>query len=307
MSNLIHTKFYNQDGDELKDLSIFENNHFYKGYSFSIFYFHELETFPLHWHHYVEVIYTMQNGVIFEVNGQKVHMKKGDVLFIWPGELHSIVYQPRPNNTLMLQFDAQLLTDRLDFQKMAYLFYKTRILRGASGGELVILIQNTLLKILDTSLNEENFPEMKACVLIYELMISLGQEFLSEGNRRGKKVITHKAQVEQQMLHVCNYIAAHCTEKITLEQAAFVAGFSKFHFSKLFKEYTGHSFPEFQAKERLRIAETLLMDPSVSVTEASLESGFESISTFNRVFKQFKKVSPTQFRTMYMLSDSEDH
>ena len=47
------------------------------------------------------------------------------------------------------------------------------------------------------------------------------------------------------------------------------------------------------------------MDPSISVTEASMEAGFDSISTFNRIFKQFKKVTPTQFRTMYLLTDTE--
>lgn len=291
----------------MKDAKIFENNHFFKGYSYSIFYFRELETFPLHWHHYVEIIYSMQNGFICEVNGQKVTMKKGDILFVWPGELHSIVFQPKQNNTLLLQFDSQLLTDRLDFQKMAYLFYRTRILRASGEKEIIETVQKSLLTILDTSMKEEHFPEIKACMQIYELIICLGEGLLREASHKGKKSITHKALVEQQMLHACNYITAHCTDKITLEMAASIAGFSKFHFSKLFKEYTGHSFPEFQAKERLRIAEALLLDPTITITEASLESGFESISTFNRVFKQFKKVSPTQFRSMYLLSDSENN
>ena len=288
----------------MKDPSIFENNHFYNGYSYSIFYFQELETFPLHWHHYVEIIYTMQDGLIYEVNGQTYNMKKGDILFVWPGELHSIIYQPRPNNTLMLQFDSQLLTDRLDFQKMAYLFYRTRLI--TSTKDLGASLKDILLQILDVSVNEKIFPEIKSCMLIYEFILLLGQNLLSEGSIKDRKVIKHRDQVEQQMLRACNFITTHCNQKISLENAASVAGFSKYHFSKLFKQYTGHSFPEFQAKERLRIAEVLLMDPSITVTEASLEAGFESISTFNRVFRQFKKVSPTQFRTMYMLSDSED-
>ena len=289
----------------MKDLSIYENNHFYKGYFFNIFYLKELVTFPLHWHHYVEVIYSMQNGPVYEVNGQKIHMKKGDILFIWPGELHSVICLPQPNHVLMLQFESQLLTDRLDFQKMAYLFYKTRIIRAASDQQKALGLQKILLNIYHISEQERYFPEMKVCIQIYELMLQLGSAYENIEKRSEKRFASHKTQVEQQMLHACNYIAAHCTEKISLEQAAFIAGFSKFHFSKLFKEYTGQSFPEFQARERLRIAEVLLMDPSISVTEASMEAGFDSISTFNRIFKQFKKVTPTQFRTMYLLTDTE--
>lgn len=289
---------------KLKDLSILENNQFFHGYAYSILYFKELETFPLHWHHYVEIIYSFQNGLIYEVNGEKIYMKEGDVLFIWPGELHSIVYQPKPNHTLMLQFDSQLLTDRLDFQKSAYLFYRIRSIRVEDNNTILPQIQSILLEILNTSLEEENFPEMKSCILIYKLIICIGESDRRERLTEKKQLSYHQSIVEQQMLHVCNYISAHCTEKITLENAAFIAGFSKYHFSKLFKEYTGHSFPEFQAKEKLRIAETLLRDPSITITEVSLESGFNSISTFNRVFLKFKKVSPTTYRRMYLLSDS---
>lgn len=294
-----------KQGDKLKDLTILENNQFFQGYSYTIFYFKELETFPLHWHNYVEIIYTMQNGLIYEVNGEKIHMERGDVLFIWPGELHSIIYQPKPNNTLMLQFDSQLLTDRIDFQKSAYLFFSTRILRERENDVILPRIQKILLDILNTSLYEEHFQEMKSCILIYELIIFLGEGLGNKLLACEKPFSLNKSKVWQQMLFVCNHITAHCTEHISLETAASVAGFSKCHFSRLFKNYTGHSFPEFQAKERIRIAETLLMDPSFSITEVSMESGFNSMATFNRVFLKFKKVTPTQFRRMYLLSDSE--
>ncbi|HEX2926224.1 MAG TPA: AraC family transcriptional regulator [Ruminiclostridium sp.] len=290
----------------MKDLTILENNQFFHGYSYTIFYFKELETFPLHWHNYVEIIYTLQSGLIYEVNGEKIYMEKGDVLFIWPGELHSIIYQPKPNNTLMLQFDSQLLTDRIDFQKSAYLFFRTRILREKENNVILTKVQKILLDILNTSLYEEHFQEMKSCILIYEMIIFLGEGLRNQLLGHKKTFSLHKSKVEQQMLLVCNHITSHCTEHISLEAAASVAGFSKYHFSKLFKKYTGHSFPDFQAKERIRIAETLLMDPSLSITEVSMESGFNSMATFNRAFLKFKKVTPTEFRRMYLLSDSDN-
>lgn len=42
--------------------------------------------------------------------------------------------------------------------------------------------------------------------------------------------------------------------------------------------------------------------PDLTITEVSLESGFNSISTFNRVFLKSKNVSPTDFRQMYLQS-----
>ena len=61
-------------------------------------------------------------------------------------------------------------------------------------------------------------------------------------------------------------------------------------------------FTDFVTRERLHIAENLLKKPDLTITEVSLESGFNSISTFNRVFLKSKNVSPTDFRQMYLQS-----
>lgn len=289
--------------NSMKQDVTYEKNQFTKGYAYNIYYFDEIETFPLHWHHYVEIIYAKQEGTIYEVNGEKIHMDKGDILFIWPGELHAILYMPHPNTTLMLQFDAQLLTDRIDFQKSAYLFYSTRLIgeRIEEEKKLAHILQTYLLDILDITEQEEYLTEIRVCIRIYEFILGLGEGIKQKAHIQLQGLTKHKSKLEQQMLHVCNYITANCAEKITLEMAANVAGFSKFHFTRLFREYTGHGFPEFLDKERLRIAEILLKDFSLSITEVSQEAGFNSISTFNRVFLKFKKVSPTKYRRMYQI------
>ena len=112
----------------------------------------------------------------------------------------------------------------------------------------------------------------------------------------------HSAQVHRQMIAACTWISSHCTEPVSLEEASKAAGFSRCHFSKLFRAYTGLSFTDFVTRERLHIAENLLKKPDLTITEVSLESGFNSISTFNRVFLKSKNVSPTDFRQMYLQS-----
>lgn len=44
----------------------------------------------------------------------------------------------------------------------------------------------------------------------------------------------------------------------------------------------------------------LLSDPDIPVTEAALQSGFSSLSTFLRVFRSVKQCTPTEFRDMYI-------
>ena len=81
-----------------------------------------------------------------------------------------------------------------------------------------------------------------------------------------------------------------------------MAGFSKYHFSRLFTQYTGHTFCDYLNMRRIRAAESLLSGDDLTVTEAAMQSGFSSIATFNRVFKSFKNCNPSEYRNLNKLS-----
>ena len=82
-------------------------------------------------------------------------------------------------------------------------------------------------------------------------------------------------------------------------EIAGMTGFSKFHFSRLFKEFTGTSFYKYLNVRRISHAERLLLDPQLNVTDAAVLSGFNSISAFMRMFKIIKGCTPTEFRNLY--------
>ncbi len=71
-------------------------------------------------------------------------------------------------------------------------------------------------------------------------------------------------------------------EDLSLEGVASQAGFSKYHFSRLFKQYTDSTFYKYLNQKRIEFAKTLLQDPGVSVTEVAFKSGFSSLSAFLR-------------------------
>ena len=77
------------------------------------------------------------------------------------------------------------------------------------------------------------------------------------------------------------------------------AGFSKYHFSRLFKQYTDSTFYKYLNQKRIEYAKTLLQDPGMTVTEVAFKSGFSSLSAFLRMFKLMNNCTPTEFREMY--------
>lgn len=68
------------------------------------------------------------------------------------------------------------------------------------------------------------------------------------------------------------------------------------HLSRVFREVAGMSFREKQARVRLARASELLRQTDVKVIDVALESGFQSLSLFNQMFRRHFGLSPTQWR-----------
>ena len=83
--------------------------------------------------------------------------------------------------------------------------------------------------------------------------------------------------------------------KINLEDIAGKCGLSKEAFCRYFKKETGSTFFTFLNQYRISHAKRMLLSGN-SVTEACFESGFESLSYFNRVFKNVAGESPSAFK-----------
>lgn len=95
------------------------------------------------------------------------------------------------------------------------------------------------------------------------------------------------------------YIQGRFQEKISLDEAARAVNASTRHFCKVFKEATGLTFTDYLARVRVEKAKNLLQNPHLRVSEIAFETGFDSISQFNRSFKRITGLAPTQFRSEF--------
>jgi len=92
------------------------------------------------------------------------------------------------------------------------------------------------------------------------------------------------------------FVHSHVEESVTLAQVAQHVHVSPFYFCKLFKKATGMTLTEYVARVRVEKAKTLLVDPSLRISEVVYAAGFGSIPRFNSVFKQYVGMPPTQYR-----------
>ncbi|MFN3380048.1 MAG: AraC family transcriptional regulator N-terminal domain-containing protein [Runella zeae] len=140
----------------------------------------------------------------------------------------------------------------------------------------------------------ENHPskDIFADMLLQELIIRILQT-------ESKSIYLKKSYTQpnnDRISFVLNFIRENITEDLTIELLSEKAYMSESNFYRTFKHETGSTPIDFIIEERLKLAESLLRDPKMSVKEAFMASGFNSFSYFCRIFKKKKNLSPTEFK-----------
>ena len=92
------------------------------------------------------------------------------------------------------------------------------------------------------------------------------------------------------------YIVGHQADPIDLDGVAKAMHVSTFYFCKMFKKATGLTFTEYLGRVRIERAKTQLLNPNRRVSEIAYDVGFQSLTHFNRVFRQIVGQSPSKFR-----------
>ncbi len=103
----------------------------------------------------------------------------------------------------------------------------------------------------------------------------------------------------RRMLLARGYLAERYMEPVTLVEAAEFAGFSPFHFQRLFTRAFGESPLEFLTRVRMERAQTLLRSRELTVSEVCLEVGYSSLGSFSSLFSRRMGCAPTEFRRVF--------
>ncbi|MBC9794454.1 helix-turn-helix domain-containing protein [Sinomicrobium weinanense] len=95
---------------------------------------------------------------------------------------------------------------------------------------------------------------------------------------------------------VYTYIQGNYAEKITLSQMARLINRSNVSFSRFIKKHTGKTFVEYLNDVRIGYAARWLIEKDYNISEIAYMCGFNNIANFNRVFRNAKNCTPTQYR-----------
>lgn len=110
---------------------------------------------------------------------------------------------------------------------------------------------------------------------------------------------TMKPNETDRMQLVHNYVLGHFPDDLSLDTVADLAGMTPPAFCRYFKTRSNKTFSEFVSEVRIGHACKLLIGGKLNITQISFESGFRTLSNFNRQFKDITGQTPSGYVKTY--------
>lgn len=251
-----------------------------------------------HWHDEIEIIYIMEGTVKVGVNNQEYMLSNSDILLISSGDVH--YFLPVNNsNRLVIQFNLSIFESPIsdDMQKNYVRPVFNNSLRTSSKWPYFVkeAIEKQINQLLKEYTEKKEGYKLLLKARLYDIVVLLLRNVPVQ-NKSYEEDTIYRENLKR-LDSVFKYVEENYQFKITLADAAKIAGFSAYHFTRFFKNLTGMTFIQYLNNFKITISEWLLLNNrELLITDVAFSSGFTSIKTFNRVFKQIKNCSPKDYR-----------
>ena len=251
---------------------------------------------PAHWHNDVELIVIKKGTGTISVDMEPQTVSADDIILVRPGQIHSI--SQHDNDTMEYEnilFRPDLLySQNTDLRTLEYfdLYFNPEY-------DLPWHIDHSnschkklaeCINAIDTLCGERpRYYELSVKAYLFQFFYLLFSGQKTPVYSTGRKSLD---KVKQMIA----YIEEHYMEPITVQSAADYMGFSNSHFMKFFKQNMHTTFTSYLNHYRLTIAGRLLLTTDDNILVISEKTGFNNLSYFNRLFKQYFHMTPREYR-----------
>lgn len=284
------------------DYSQYETYDFDRYSAFNLSTGYRERSYQAHWHSYGEILLVGPGQTnVFMVNQQQYHLVEGDFLLVWPMEVHAIVDADR-QKALVIQFSNAFMNSLFDLQRIMHFYRSLHVICVNAHSQLAAELKTLADQMKTVYFSRDANRELRCCMLLMDFMLRLDahrDEFTPELS--GLERYNYGDSVTRRMVMVTEYIKHNLTaDDLSLAAMAEMAGVSPEYFSRIFHSITGLNYHKWLNVIRLEKAISLLAHPDISLTDVAMLSGFQSISSFNRVFHEAKGMAPGEYRTLFV-------
>lgn len=249
---------------------------------------------PVHWHDELEIIYVKSGFLTVSISGENYIGTPGDAFVVSPGNLHFMGSQTGTVDYFTFLFPVEYISfcinDMLD----------DKLLKPLKNGHLMIgprvkdtakelceqLVETYMAK--NKKIESEITAQIKTKRILLQFILEMWEKgFVIENDKSGRNT------VEKEMI---SYIQQNFKEKISLKEFGELFHLSEKYISRYFKEHFHITLSQYITHLRLEYAKQLLQDTDTPVTEIAMQSGYQNVSYFIRIFKKTYGVSPLKYK-----------
>lgn len=256
-------------------MKIFHQTHNSQGnYSYNV-YIYDNVNYTHHFHKNYEIAYVISGKVLFSVNDRMETLSEGEYAFCLSNEIHSIKTL-EGSRVWVGVFSEDFVHE-----------FKKRV-GNKIGTDFKFRCRESVQRFLSENLIRTDLDNV---LLIKSCLYALCSEYLENvelTERDGRRGML--------MSDIVEYIEENYKKPITLKDVAAHLGYDYCYLSKAFNRLFSMPFNDYVNTFRTDNAMALLSSGQMSVTEIALESGFQSIRSFNNVFKKQTNMTPAEFR-----------
>lgn len=245
---------------------------------------------------YWTLIYVRSGAGICMLEGRLQGFSDGDLFIIPPRLSYSFV-----SDDLGEEYNENVKASIMRFSE-SWLDALLSVFRSCSK---VVL----RLKEMKSAMSVNGTKWLKVSSLMAELTTSLQQEqpekilqildaFSTETDIYPMSRTTDydDADIAEKVVRIKTYLDCHILNKITLEDISSYTGMNRTYFCLFFKKHFGSSLTDYINSKRVDMAAHRLKDRRGCISEIAHECGFPTVTYFNRIFRKYRGVTPSEYR-----------
>lgn len=250
--------------------------------------------FPEHTHDYVEVVYMCTGETVHIVNGNRITLRQGELLFMNQRATHEVCRANEQdvavNFIVLPDFFNSVLT-AIGEEETPLRRFLVDCLCGQSSGAGFLhfqvagivpvqnLIENLLYILLQETPNRRKMSQMTMALLFLQLM------------GHTETLSSHQEDIVRVLSYVESHYAHGSLTELSESLHRDIA-----HLSREIKKKTGRTYTQLVQERRLAQAAFLLKNTDRNVDDIAQAVGYENLGYFHRIFREAFSLSPRGYR-----------
>lgn len=252
-----------------------------------------------HYHKETQITLIVSGYGLLHIENMRYPFKSGDLFVIGSNQAHMFNAAPDCEATVFyihLLFDHTNLVKALE--QLPEFLHISKFLSYANQSLQISGLQKDMLFQKMASL--KGASRFDSLLYLFQLIDYISKEATGHIILSEKPGIVNGIEMNADKLQkIFHFTKENFANSILLSQVASLSNMSVSNFCKYFKKQTNRTYYSYLTEIRIKEACKLLLNRDYRISEVAYDTGFQNVISFNRTFKKFMNISPSEYRLKF--------